>query len=146
MSDQRSDARILTDTFQTKVNELLTDDKTNRIAERRINPNKWKKRFEDWEQAFIATPFSIFALVLNLIPFLITRTIVTTQSTDDDHPASTAVVIGPMVFGVFHIVVATTLVLSASWFALLLYSLLLVPCSINLLSQFDLYFREQPYS
>ncbi len=105
-----------------------------------------RKHFEHWEQFFVGLPLLLLTFLVQALPALITSKIISIYSTDEDHPATVAILSGLAVFGLFHLSVAASLAMTGLWFWLLLYLLLLVPCSMSLLSIFDWLCRNQRYA
>jgi len=95
----------------------------------------------------VLTPLVILGSLLNALPLAITTGLVRLLSTDHDHPASAAIVVGPPVFVITHAVLLLVAAVFGSVFLAISYLLLLIPCtkiSIKALDRFLAVSRTVP--
>lgn len=94
-----------------------------------------------FEKRVVGAPFAALGWVLNAVPFALTRLLVKKLSTDHDHPASAAIVVGPPLFAIAHAVQLLCVAAFGSIVLALLYVLLLLPASVLALKAVDQIFN-----
>jgi len=142
-----TDIRALTDQFKMMVANSLDDQRrTIRKAALTVGSPSIKSSFGDryryWEKHVLGAPLGLLGGVLNLLPFAITAFFRRKLSTESDHPASAAIVVGPPVFTIAHSLQLTVLGALGSIFLVLLYILMLIPSSVLALKVFDHLFHR----
>lgn len=93
------------------------------------------------EKRCIGLPFAILGSIINALPFAVTAGVVKKMSTDHDHPASVAVVTGPLIFVLLHfmqlMLIAAVFTAPTSVGLILLYWVLLWPSTVLALRGYD---------
>lgn len=129
------DARTLTQTFQSMVVNVIATRKSQTrkaalLVQKPVLKSSLGARYRRWEKRILGTPFGGIGWMLNAAPFAITAVLMSMLSSDHDHPASAAIVVGPPVFAVAHALQLLSLGLLGSGFLMVLYLLMLVPSSL----------------
>ncbi len=146
-----SDVRGLTNQFRLMVSEAM-DEQNSAIRKAALTVSQPSTRagigahFRYWQKRLLGAPLGILGGVLNLLPFAVTAFFRRILSTDRDHPASAAIVVGPPVFTIAHSLQLSVLGALGSLFLMLLYLLMLVPSSVLALRLFDHLFHRKATS
>ena len=132
----------LTEQFRTMVENALAIQKSEgkNVAQPNKAPFHLSRRgilFGSLEKRIIGTPLSAIGCFLNALPFCITAVLMRVFTSDHDHPASVAIVIGPPVFVSIHCLQFLLMAFGGSKFLALLYLLLLIPGTVLALKAFD---------
>ena len=140
----------LTDQFRTMVEDALAIQKSKgKSVAQSIKASFHLSRpgilFGSLEKRLIGTPLSAIGCLLNALPFCITAMLMRIFSSDHDHPASVAIVIGPPVFVSIHCLQFLLMAFGGSKFLALLYLLLLIPGTVLASKAFDDIFGSGSY-
>lgn len=132
----------LTHKFKAMVEDSLSIQKsrarTNALTVRApVLNSSFRERFRHWENRLVATPVGALGWMLNALPLVITAMLVKFLSSDHDHPASAAIVVGPPVFAIVHGLQMVSIAFIVSGFLAAIYLSMLVPSSIIGLNVFD---------
>ena len=140
----------LTEQFKTMVEDALAMQKSkaknvSQPCKAPFHLSRPGVLFGSLEKRIIGTPLSAIGCFLNALPFCITAVLMRVFSSDHDHPASVAIVIGPPIFVSIHCLQILLMAFGGSKFLALLYLLLLIPGTVLALKAFDGIFGSSSY-